>query len=73
MNLSAKYSWNKAEVLLQEPSSERLGSPIVEAVESALSVELGKKVKGIDKNDTAQLQELLANVLCVLSTMQTEN
>jgi len=47
-------------------------SPIVEAVQASLSVGFGKNVKGTDKNDI-QLQELSANVLIVLNTMQAEN
>lgn len=69
LKIAVKY-WDQAEVLLQEPSGEPLDSPIVQA---SLSVGFGKNVKGIEKNDIQQLQELFANVLSVLSTMQAQN
>jgi hypothetical protein len=46
---------------------------MVKAVQDSLSVGLGENVKCVDTNDTWQLQELLANILSSLSTLQAEN
>ena len=67
-----KVPQERAEVLSHKPSSEWLDSPIVQAVQASLSVGLGENVKCVDTNDTRQLQELLAHILSVLSTLQAE-
>lgn len=71
---SSEVPQDQAGVLLQAHTGERLDSPIVQAVQASLSVGFEKKnVKGIDKNDIGQLQELSATVLSVLSIIQAEN
>jgi hypothetical protein len=73
LEISNKVSQEQAEVFSKEPSSEWLDPPIVKAVQDSLSVGLGENVKCVDTNDTQQLQELLANILSALSTLQAEN
>ena len=52
---------------------EWLDSPTVKAGQASLSVGLGENVKCVDNNDTWQLQEMLADILSVLRTLQAEN